>query len=77
MKLLEAAGVDREDMYLVIVDDLVRRADHALLVVRSGDQMLVLDNGTDQILEAGSVTDYRPVFSYSAQGTWLHGYAQA
>jgi predicted transglutaminase-like cysteine proteinase len=77
MKLLEAAGVDRSDIYLVIVDDLVRRADHALLVVRSGNQMLVLDNGTDQIIDAGSITDYRPVFSYSAQGTWLHGYAQA
>lgn len=76
MKLLEAAGVDRNDMYLVVVEDLVRRADHALLVVRLGQQMVVLDNSTDQMLDARHVADYRPIFSYSAAGAWIHGYAE-
>jgi predicted transglutaminase-like cysteine proteinase len=77
MKLLEAIGVERADIYLVIVDDLVRRADHALLVVRLGKQMLVLDNGTDQMLDADQITDYRPIFSYGVVGTWIHGYPQS
>ncbi len=76
MKLLEAAGLDRKDMYLVVVDDLVRRADHALLVVRLGQNLVVLDNSTDQLLDARNAADYRPIFSYSASGTWIHGYAQ-
>jgi predicted transglutaminase-like cysteine proteinase len=76
MKLLEAIGVERGDMYLVIVDDLVRRADHALLIVRIGDQMWVLDNETDKILNAQQVVDYRPIFSYGATGSWIHGYAE-
>ena len=76
MKLLEAIGVERRDMYLVIVDDLVRRADHALLVVRIGDQFQVLDNGTDKILDAQQVVDYRHIFSYGAAGAWIHGYAE-
>lgn len=75
MKLLEAAGVARGDMFLVIAKDLVRRADHALLVVRNGDRLMVLDNNTDRIVDAATIRDYRPVMSYSAGKAWLHGYA--
>ncbi len=75
MKLLEAAGVARNDMFLVIAKDLVRRADHALLVVRNGDRLMVLDNNTDRIVDAATIRDYRPVMSYSAGKAWLHGYA--
>lgn len=75
MKLLEAAGVARNDMFLVIAKDLVRRADHALLVVRNGDRLMVLDNNTDRVVDAASIRDYRPVMSYSAGKAWLHGYA--
>ncbi|MGL5839158.1 MAG: transglutaminase-like cysteine peptidase [Sphingorhabdus sp.] len=77
MKLLEAAGVARGDMFLVIAKDLVRRADHALLVVRSGDRLVVLDNNTDRIVDAAAIQDYRPVMSYSAGKAWIHGYATA
>jgi predicted transglutaminase-like cysteine proteinase len=76
MKLLEAAGVARVDMYLVIANDLVRRADHALLVVRLDERLIVLDSSTDQLLDAEMASDYRPIFSYGAQGAWVHGYAE-
>lgn len=75
MKLLEAAGIARSDMFLVIAKDLVRRADHALLVVRNGDRLVVLDNNTDRIVDAAAIRDYRPVMSYSAGKAWIHGYA--
>jgi len=74
LQMLRAAGVADRDMYLVIAKDLVRRADHALLVVRAGGQMLVLDNGTNRILDADEISDYRPVLTYSAAGAWTHGY---
>lgn len=74
MKLLEAAGVNRDDMFLVIAKDLVRRADHALLVVRNGTRLVVLDNVTDRIVDAAPAQDYRPVMSYSAGKAWIHGY---
>lgn len=74
MKLLEAAGVPRREMFLVIARDLVRRADHALLVVRNGDRLVVLDNNTDRIVDAATLSDYRPVMSYSAGKAWIHGY---
>jgi|GEM_PF-1527840 len=74
MELLKASGIMSSDMFLVIAKDLVRRADHALLVVRVGDDMLVLDNETDRILHAEDVRDYRPIMSFSSNGKWLHGY---
>jgi predicted transglutaminase-like cysteine proteinase len=74
LQMLRAAGVSDRDMYLVIAKDLVRRADHALLVVRSGGRMLVLDNGTNRILDADDISDYRPVLTFSASGAWTHGY---
>ncbi|HET9427703.1 MAG TPA: transglutaminase-like cysteine peptidase [Allosphingosinicella sp.] len=76
MQLLSALGFADEQMYLVIVRDLVRQSDHAVLVVEAGDRFLVLDNMTDEILESGQVRDYRPIFSYSGQGRWIHGYAR-
>ena len=74
LQMLRAAGVADRDLYLVIARDLVRRADHALLVVRSGGHMLVLDNGTNRVLDADEISDYRPVLTFSENGTWTHGY---
>jgi predicted transglutaminase-like cysteine proteinase len=78
LQLLRAAGVAPSDLYLVIVKDLVRRADHAVLVVRIGEQMLLLDNATDRVTDATAYQDYRPVLSYAAAGrAWTHGYQRA
>lgn len=78
LQLLRAAGVATSDLYLVIVKDLVRRADHAVLVVRAGEQMLLLDNATDKVTDATAYQDYRPVLTYAAAGrAWTHGYQRA
>ncbi|MEO7257916.1 MAG: transglutaminase-like cysteine peptidase [Sphingomicrobium sp.] len=77
LQMLRAAGVADRDLYLVIARDLIRRADHALLVVRVGERMVVLDNGTDQLLDADDASDYRPVLTFSTSGAWTHGYRVA
>lgn len=74
MQLLAAAGVPRDAMYLTIARDLVRHADHALLVVREGEKFWLLDNSTDNLLDANASLDYRPIMSFSQQGKWLHGF---
>lgn len=74
LQMLKAAGFSSRDLYLVIVKDLVRRADHAVLVVRAEGHMFVLDNGTDVVADADTVSDYRPVVTFAANGTWTHGY---
>lgn len=79
LQLLRQAGVPADDLYLVIVKDLVRRADHAVLVVRTGGQLLLLDNSTDRLGDATAYQDYRPMLSYAADGrtAWTHGYERA
>jgi predicted transglutaminase-like cysteine proteinase len=75
LQMLRRAGVADRDLYLVVVKDLVRRADHAILVVRAAGHMYVLDNGTDELLDSESISDYRPVLTFAAAGaTWTHGY---
>jgi predicted transglutaminase-like cysteine proteinase len=74
MQLLRSAGFSGHDLYLVIVHDLVRRADHAILVARADGRMLVLDNGTDELLDTSAVSDYRPVLTFASYGEWTHGY---
>lgn len=74
MQMLAAMGVSRSDMYLTIARDLARNADHAMLVVKMGDRNWLLDNATDEVLDASLSYDYRPIFSYSGSQKWLHGY---
>jgi predicted transglutaminase-like cysteine proteinase len=74
LQLLRAAGLPADHLYLVVVRDLVRRSDHAVLAVRLGDRFVVLDNGADAVLEAAQVRDYQPVITFSASGSWVHGF---
>lgn len=74
LHLLRAAGLDERDLFLVVVRDLIRRSDHAVLGVRSGGRLLVLDNGSDRVADSADIRDYRPIFTYSAGQRWTHGY---
>lgn len=74
LQMLKALGVPADDLYLVVARDLVRRADHALLVVRLDGRLVALDNETDQLLDATRANDYRPIFTYSGSRAWIHGY---
>lgn len=74
LQMLAAMGVPRDAMYLTIARDLARAADHAVLVVKLDGRSWLLDNATDQLLDAGQSYDYRPIVSFSAGNKWLHGY---
>ncbi|RDV01697.1 hypothetical protein DXH95_15570 [Sphingorhabdus pulchriflava] len=77
MDMLAAMGVDRDRMILVVARDLVRNADHAVLVVQLEDGPVILDNSTDRLLDGRLAHDYRPIMSFANNGKWLHGYAMA
>ncbi|HEY4029363.1 MAG TPA: transglutaminase-like cysteine peptidase [Caulobacteraceae bacterium] len=74
MELLKAAGVPAQDLYLLIVHDLVKRADHAILAVQVDGQFWILDLGTDEVLPQRAVHDYRPIMSFNAGHAWIHGF---
>ncbi len=75
MELLAALGISRDRMRLVVARDLVRNADHAVLVVTLADGAVMLDNMTDRLLDARLPNDYRPIMSFSQNAKWVHGYA--
>lgn len=75
MELLSALGISRDKMRLVVARDLVRNADHAVLVVTLADGAVMLDNMTDRLLDARLPNDYRPIMSFSQNAKWVHGYA--
>ncbi len=77
LQMLRAAGFSDSNLYFVIVKDVARRADHAVLVARAEGRMLLLDNGTDRITDAAAAHDYRPIFSFAAGRVWTHGYQRA
>lgn len=72
--MLRSAGVADKDLYLVVLKDLTRRADHAVLVVRANGRFLVLDNGTNRIVDSSTAADYKPIFSFTAGRSYTHGY---
>ena len=74
LQLLRRAGFAEKDLYLVILRDALRRADHAVLVVRADDRLLVLDNGTDRLIDSYEMPDYRPIVTFSGDRIWTHGY---
>lgn len=73
MQILAAAGVDREDMMLTLARDTVQRIDHAVLLVKNGDEWVMLDMASDRIAPAGMSYGYRPVMSFAANERFLHG----
>jgi predicted transglutaminase-like cysteine proteinase len=73
MELLSVLGIARDKMRLVVARDLVRNADHAVLVVTLAGGAVMLDNMTDQLLDARLPNDYRPIMSFSQNAKWLHG----
>ena len=72
--MLRAAGVAERDLYLVVLKDLTRRADHSVLVVRANGRFLVLDNGTNRIVDSANVQDYKPILTFASGKVWTHGY---
>ena len=74
MELLSSLGFARSDMRLIIARDLVRNADHAVLVVQLDSGVVMLDNATDRLLDGRLPNDYRPILSFSQNAKWVHGY---
>lgn len=71
--LLEMLGVDRNDLYIVVVQDLVAQMPHAFLAVRSGDQVWLLDSRVNRPLSPQEVDDIVPVISIGNAAAYLHG----
>lgn len=60
---LRVLGVPESRLRLTVVYDLVRRAPHTLLEVRTDTESLMLDNQSAEIRPLVDLTRYQPIFS--------------
>lgn len=70
--MLRELGVAKDDMRIVVLKDLHRGADHAVLAVYIDGTPFVLDNRDSDISPASSFHSYQPVYSINEHGWWLH-----
>ncbi|HEX4894668.1 MAG TPA: transglutaminase-like cysteine peptidase [Hyphomicrobiaceae bacterium] len=74
MWLLGRMGFKAEDMFVLVVRSDQLKSEHAVLVVRTGSEVYVLDSLKREISAAPRITHYFPIFSVNAKGLWLHGF---
>lgn len=69
---LRALGVSESRLRLAIVHDEEKNIPHAVLVVYTDDEPLILDNQIKSVRSAVSISHYRPIFSINREAWWLH-----
>lgn len=75
MHALRMAGIPASDLFMTIGQDSSAGSAHAVLLVRTGGRVLVLDNRIDRPVAQEAYRDFYPIISFSAAGkSWLHGY---
>lgn len=72
-QLLLALGVAEDDLYFALVRDLMRGRDHAVVVMRSADRLVLLDSLSNLPANAATEQGYVPVVAFSGDRKWLLG----
>ena len=65
---LRLAGVDADDLRLVVMHDTIRGEDHAVAAARLDGHWLTLDNNRMAMVEDVDVRNYRPLFVLDERG---------
>ncbi len=69
---LRALGFPKEDMRLVVLQDLNLRLAHAVLAVYLDGQILILDNQIQEVVTHDRIRHYKPIYSINEAAWWLH-----
>ncbi len=69
---LHELGVPEARMRIVIVMDKVRNVAHAVLAVRSGERIDILDNQRVAPEDHQNIKEYKPLYSVNRHGRWLN-----
>ena len=65
-------GFSKNDMRIVVLQDLNLKVAHAVLVVYIDGKALVLDNQITKVVESKRIKHYKPIFSINEGAWWLH-----
>lgn len=69
---MRALGLTADAMRIVVLQDENLRLAHAILAVRIGDDILILDNQIQQVISHRRIRHYRPIYSVTEGAWFLH-----
>jgi predicted transglutaminase-like cysteine proteinase len=69
---LRYLGFNPDSIRIVVLVDTNLRAPHAVLTVDMNNDVLVLDNQTNEIISHRKLSQYVPVYSVNETGWWIH-----
>ncbi len=69
---LQWLGFDMNAIRVVILQDTNLRVAHAVLAVESGNDVVILDNQTKEVISHNDIAHYIPLFSVNRNQWWLH-----
>lgn len=70
--ILRALGFADDELRILVVRDVVRQVDHAVLVVNLDDTAWMLDSLDDTVAPLASATQYRPYYAINETAWWLY-----
>lgn len=65
-------GLDPLKMRVVVIKDLIRNFEHAVLAVYLGDDVYILDNNSSLVLSHNKYSFYKPLLSFNLSYRWAH-----
>lgn len=69
---LRVLGFSKDQMRLVVVQDLIKNIPHAVLVVYTNNGTYILDNQDKAAKRADRVSRYKPIYSINENAWWRH-----
>ena len=69
---LRALGFNKEELRLVVVQDRVMRAPHAMVVAYNDGKAKIMDNQNPAVIDSAQISRYIPVYSISQVAWWRH-----
>ncbi len=66
------SGIPDDDLFFVLVNDLIQRRPHALLIARQGALSYILDIQGD-IYRVETARDFMPIMCFTGTGAWIYG----
>ncbi|WP_245314714.1 transglutaminase-like cysteine peptidase [Sinorhizobium alkalisoli] len=73
MAALKELGLPPRSMSIVVLRDTRRNLYHAVLTVMTSQGYFILDNLSNEVKLDSTLPEYQPLFSVSADRTWIHG----
>lgn len=71
---LRSIGLTPEQLQFVVIKDTRRNVLHAVLAVHLDGQTYILDSLSDKVATQGAFPNYKPIMSFAANKSYLHGF---